>query len=253
MSLALNPVTTTSVLFPLYEYPETPTTWNPLYSAITSNPSVDFYVIVNPDSGPGDSEYPDSSYAPALQRLNTISPQQVTTLGYVDVKFGGETIEAVEAIVAKYKNWDTFSASSPISVDGIFFDDVPDTAAEVSYMTALSNSTKAMFGPDRGFVVFNPGTTVNPGYFNAADAVVIFEDTESEFSENVFSEQSGGTPRQKGVIINTFTGGASEQTSVVDAMVSHQPGFIYITDQRSYDTFSGLFSSFVSALAAALA
>ena len=42
-----------SVLLPLYVYPESGA-WDPVYSAVSSNPSVEFVVVVNPDSGPDD-------------------------------------------------------------------------------------------------------------------------------------------------------------------------------------------------------
>ena len=44
----------TSVLLPLYVYPS-PGVWNPVFDAITAHPNVLFYVVVNPDSGPGAS------------------------------------------------------------------------------------------------------------------------------------------------------------------------------------------------------
>jgi len=250
MSLSLSPVATTGVLFPLYIYP-TSTAWDPLYSAITNNPSVNFYVIINPDSGPGGDEFPNSDYITAIQKLKTYDT--VTPLGYVHTTHGAETTEAVEANITKYKNWDTYSTTSPISLSGIFFDEAPSSAADVEYMTSLSSFTKTTFGTSRDFVVFNPGTIVDPGYFNAADAIVIIENTEAEYSESVFSSQSGAQdPHQKVAILHDFTGGASEQTSVVQGMVSQQAGLIYITTQSSYNSFSGLWSSFVSALAAAI-
>lgn len=41
-----------SVMLPLYVYPESGA-WDPVYKAISTNSGVKFYVIVNPDSGPG--------------------------------------------------------------------------------------------------------------------------------------------------------------------------------------------------------
>lgn len=47
-------VSSTAVLLPLYVYPDDGA-WNSVYKAITANPSVPFYVVVNPDDGPGSS------------------------------------------------------------------------------------------------------------------------------------------------------------------------------------------------------
>lgn len=44
-------VSSTAVLLPLYVYPGDGA-WNSVYKAIAVNPSVPFYVVVNPDDGP---------------------------------------------------------------------------------------------------------------------------------------------------------------------------------------------------------
>jgi hypothetical protein len=45
----------TSILVPLYVWPEDDSTWEPVFNAISSYPDVQFQVIVNPNSGPGDT------------------------------------------------------------------------------------------------------------------------------------------------------------------------------------------------------
>lgn len=48
-------VSSTSILVPLYVWPEDDSTWAPVFNAISSYPDVQFQVIVNPNSGPGET------------------------------------------------------------------------------------------------------------------------------------------------------------------------------------------------------
>lgn len=48
-------VFSTGIIIPLYVWPTDESTWSPVYNAISSHPNIQFQVIVNPDSGPGDT------------------------------------------------------------------------------------------------------------------------------------------------------------------------------------------------------
>ncbi|PVH67326.1 hypothetical protein DL98DRAFT_600663, partial [Cadophora sp. DSE1049] len=69
-----------TILLPLYIYPETNATWAPLFNAIETRPQLKFIVIVNPSSGPGSLPYPSDQYTTAVQKLNAY--QNVQTVGY---------------------------------------------------------------------------------------------------------------------------------------------------------------------------
>lgn len=58
-------VSSTSILIPLYVWPEDITTWSPIYNTASENPDIEFHVIINPNSGPGDSS--------KMRTLETIS------------------------------------------------------------------------------------------------------------------------------------------------------------------------------------
>lgn len=49
----------TSVLLPLYVYPSNGG-WDPVYTAVSANPSGEFLIVVYTDSGPGAGTYPNS-------------------------------------------------------------------------------------------------------------------------------------------------------------------------------------------------
>lgn len=77
------------VLFPLYIYPtdcavsRDVCVWKPLYDALDAFPTLQFNVVVNPNSGPGDDTLPDSNYVAAVAALNAYP--NVQTIGYVQV------------------------------------------------------------------------------------------------------------------------------------------------------------------------
>ena len=48
-------VSSTGIIIPMYVWPTDDSTWGPVYDAISSHPNIEFQVIVNPDSGPGDT------------------------------------------------------------------------------------------------------------------------------------------------------------------------------------------------------
>lgn len=48
-------VSSTAIILPLYVWPIDDSTWSPVYDAISSHPDIEFQVIINPESGPGDT------------------------------------------------------------------------------------------------------------------------------------------------------------------------------------------------------
>ena len=125
-----------SILLPLYIYPETAATWKPVFDAIKANPTAKFDVIVNVENGPGNSVYPDSDYIDNVANLNAF--KNVRILGYVHTSYGKRAAAAINADVTKYANWKNY-AKKNITVRGIFFDETPEEAKYLSYMTELSS------------------------------------------------------------------------------------------------------------------
>src|SRR6266536_194297 len=63
------PLKPAHILLPLYIYPE-PSAWDPLYASLAAYPNTTFSIIVNPGSGPGASQYPDSNYISCITKLH---------------------------------------------------------------------------------------------------------------------------------------------------------------------------------------
>ncbi|KAL2832338.1 Spherulation-specific family 4 [Aspergillus pseudoustus] len=146
-----------SVIFPLYIYPETNSTWGPLYEAILTHPELEFLVIVNPQSGPGNGSLPDERYQQAIRQLDTYP--NVQKVGYVRTGYAERNISDVLSDIETYSGWESQSAS--LAMSGVFFDEAPHQyeAATVDYLNRINSAVKNATGltGDRT-IIHNPGT-----------------------------------------------------------------------------------------------
>ncbi|KAJ5467177.1 hypothetical protein N7475_004929 [Penicillium sp. IBT 31633x] len=168
-------VLSTGLLVPLYSWPGTDA-WNTIYDTIAAHPSVPFHLIINPSTGPGATEYPDSAFITAIETLNTYSNAKV--LGYTYTEHGTRARADVEKEIAAYANWSSYTAKN-IRLSGIFFDQAPNGGdpSKLAYFQHLSQTTKSS-GLD--IVVFNPGVKIVSdvaAWFKAADLIVECENT----------------------------------------------------------------------------
>ncbi|KAL3459624.1 Spherulation-specific family 4 [Aspergillus heterothallicus] len=146
-----------SVIFPLYIYPESNSTWGPLYEAILTHPELEFLVVVNPQSGPGDSASPDEAYQQAIRQLDTYP--NVQKVGYVRTGYAERNITEVLADISTYSGWQAQSAQ--LAMEGIFFDEAPHqyAADTVEYMNRINQAVKNATGlTGERTVIHNPGT-----------------------------------------------------------------------------------------------
>ncbi|KAJ5771737.1 hypothetical protein N7520_002266 [Penicillium odoratum] len=170
------------VLFPVYIYPETNTTWDPLYDAISTHPELDFVIIVNPSSGPGSST-PNTQYATAVRRLDTYS--NVQKVGYIPTHYANRNITAVLDDVASYANWT--ATSNELGMDGIFFDEIPYdwNSTKAEYLSQINEAVKNSTGiQSPHLIIHNPGTIPDSRYAdkdNTTDITVVFEQSYSYY------------------------------------------------------------------------
>lgn len=172
------PLPKSTVVVPLYIYPLTAETWAPLYAAIESNPDLDFLVIVNPNSGPGDSPLPDENYSREIPRLNRYS--NVYTVGYVRIDYCKKPHSEAYAEIERYAGWSKQYETTHLGVRGIFVDETPNHYApdRAEYLKALTKFIKNTPGilADR-FVVHNPGTPPDATIAQSADMFFICEES----------------------------------------------------------------------------
>jgi len=154
-----------AVIVPLYNYPLTEETWEPLHKAwvqhpllimcvfvadtsrcrIEYNPDLQFVVVINPNSGPGEPPAPDASYARELPKLNR--QKNVMTVGYVRLQYCKRSQKHVYDDVAVYAGWSKDQANG-VYVEGIFLDEAPNEWSDRvgQYLNELSDKIKDTSG-----------------------------------------------------------------------------------------------------------
>lgn len=236
LSFAL-PATSIFVLCPLYVYPgdSSASAWDPITAAIEAYPTVQWQVIVNPDSGPGTTSYPtDTTYTAAIAKLN--SYPNVLTLGYVDTKFTQRTMSAVIIDVDAYGSWASYSAAN-ISIGGIFFDDVNNTASDdvYTYMSEASAYARSKVNPGATQVVFNPGSIAPTPLFDDCDTIVEFENPYSSYLGAATIETIPSEYRDQSAIIAYDAPSGMDVAGVVQTMVSYRVEAVYFDTRCCYN------------------
>ena len=153
-------VGTAFVLIPLYIYPSSLNSWQPLFSAARNHPSVTFRAVINPDSGPGSGSCPGSDFVASMAALNAIS--NIQTLAYVhtaarfncgsgsDICVCSQPLSALQKNISTYQNWPVSncspdgSNSQDIHVDGIFFDESPSNTTCYNYMKTATSYARSL-------------------------------------------------------------------------------------------------------------
>ncbi|KAJ5993652.1 Spherulation-specific family 4 [Penicillium sp. IBT 35674x] len=243
----------TSILLPLYIWPTDNTTWGPVYEAAAGNPDIEFKVIVNPDSGPGDTTYPESAYITAIAQLN--SYDNVVVLGYIPTEYGTRSASDVESDISTYSGWSAYTAKN-IAVAGIFFDEAPrtDDTSLISYMTEVADNARSN---DLDFIVFNPGTKLEEGavngYFDAADLIVEFENSYDAWIDAVPADEfSSSEDYSKDAVLLYSAPTTANYESVIKEAKDMGLGAAYLTntdDYKSADTILKVTAALVQASA----
>lgn len=249
--------TPATVLLPLYSWPTLPP-WSFLTSSIESNPNLNFTVIVNPDSGPGNSQYPSLDYIAGLAQLHNYPNAKL--YGYVHTAWGHNSLVDVKLNITKYSGWKDYESvdihgmlscttsthkviTLNIKVDGIFFDEAPKIYSEESfnYMSALSNFSHSS---QLNKIVFNPGVVPDSRYFALADTIVVFESPYTKYSTTVLDSIPNMLLWQSALLILDFAGTTGDQDTIIEDLQSKGIQGLFISTKSSYDEVSTLWSDF---------
>jgi hypothetical protein len=105
-------------------------------NSIATHPDLQFLVVINPSSGPGNSSTPDEAYQTAIRQLNTYP--NVQKIGYVRTNYAQRNFSEVLADISTYSGWP--SQSADLAVTGIFFDESPHqyAAETVEYLERIN-------------------------------------------------------------------------------------------------------------------
>lgn len=90
--------------------------------SISQNSDVNFTIIINVDSGPGEAATPNSDYTSAIVKLN--EAPNVETVGYVRTNYTDRDINDVLRDIETYSGWS--QSNSSLAMSGIFFDETPN-------------------------------------------------------------------------------------------------------------------------------
>ncbi|PBP24440.1 cell surface spherulin 4-like protein [Diplocarpon rosae] len=162
---------TSSILLPLYIYP-LPKAWDRLFIVIEKYPTLEFTIIINPNSGPGDEALPDEDYRREITRLNRYP--NVTLVGYVRVDWCQRDLEKACDEIETYAGWSRHG-SGELALQGIFFDETPNlyTAERKLFMDAADCKVKSAAGIMGSRLFANPGP----------DLTTIFETTYQYYTD----------------------------------------------------------------------
>ncbi|KAL9124860.1 MAG: hypothetical protein Q9175_008166 [Cornicularia normoerica] len=238
------PITSLFILLPLYVYPDTSASaWKNATAAIAAYPKVQWQVIVNVDSGPGTTGYPtDQDYITGIAELN--SYPNVQTLGYVDTNFTHRAYSAVVSDINAYATWQSYTEAN-ISIAGIFFDDVNNTAvshastAVATYMHNASAYAYANVPSDVTPVVFNPGSLAPTALFSYCDTMVEFENALAEYANDTTIATIPSAYRDQSAILVYNTTATADVKSLVHTMALDGVEAVYFTSDCCYNALNG--------------
>lgn len=182
--------------------------------------------VMNPHNGPGSSR--DPAFARAVR---TAQSAGITVVGYVYTDYARRPLSAVEADVDAYYRW--------YRVDGIFFDQATTGCEDEPYYAALNQYVKGMGGDAR--TILNPGTQTNQCYVHAADILVTFEGSYSEYLRSYSAPAwvARYSPTHFWhVIYGTST--VSALARAVQLSQRRRAGFVYVTGARLPNPYGGL-------------
>ncbi|KAH6645410.1 Spherulation-specific family 4 [Truncatella angustata] len=235
------------LLVPLYIYP-TNSSWMPIYNAIELRPTLNFTVIVNPSSGPGENPLPSDDYYTAVQKLNSYA--NVKTVGYVRTGYATRNITEVIDDVLTYAGWSANSSS--LGMSGIFFDEAVHQydADAVTYMETIDQVAKNATGllGDRR-VIHNPGTIPDSRYNNSyVDITVVFEDNYTAWQNKSAEVEALSEHRHlNSIMINSVPWMSDSDLKMFVNDLAAKGEHIFITgNQKSfYESFASDWFNFV--------
>jgi hypothetical protein len=170
-------------------------------------------LIANPDNGPG------SSAEPAYERMITHARADGHLLiGYVYTSSGARPIVTVERDINR---WAQF-----YGIHGIFFDEVSQSVAQLSYYRTVTNYARSHGAT---VTVLNPGTVPARGYFSLGAIVVTFEDTYAAYRHPGFPAWLRHVPAGEQANIVYAVPNLADARATLAAMHGHGVGVGYVT------------------------
>ncbi|HXC51379.1 MAG TPA: spherulation-specific family 4 protein [Candidatus Limnocylindrales bacterium] len=199
-----------SIAVPAYFYPVYP---DPLWTQMQDAAPVVSVAIMNPGSGPGAS--PDSNYTAQVAATRAAG---VKVLGYVTSSYATRDPADVKAEIDEYYLW--------YGVDGIFIDEADNNCASAPYYSDLDVYTKTKGG--LGLTVINPGTVTPECFVTAADVILNFEGSYSQYQSYApLGWESGYEPGHFWHLV--YATAEVDMPSAVLLSQARGAGYVYVT------------------------
>jgi hypothetical protein len=237
-------LTSPTIAVPLYIYPS-PGSWEPVHTAISRNPGLNFHIILNLSNGPGNS-IPDANYVAEVARLRMMP--NATLFGYVHVSWGKQDHDRVNADTSTWSAWNRYSYAD-IHVDGIFLDEAPSSIAFLEHIRIIKRYAAIAFS--KSIILWsNPGVPVDSRFHAEAEIINTCED---KYDHQVLQKSLFSIPVRKqsetSILVHDYTG--SIQQLCLDVQALRYAGYrsALITTDSNYTNFSEMWLEFVSALA----
>ncbi|KAI0824688.1 Spherulation-specific family 4 [Trametes gibbosa] len=225
--------------------------WAPVIDTIAAHPSLPFWVVINPASGPGRH----GSQAPAeYQRcIPELRAPNVVVLGYVPTFDAAANKQSgVTQDVDTYAGWG--DAYRP---DGIFFDQVSGASGDLAVYEGFASHATPLFNGGDSFIALNPGDAPeDTAYYDIADLVLSAENFFDKFSPSDLDLGPSTPVSQQAVVLTD--GPSSPPTSLISQLIATDGlrAFYVTTDSQAgganpYDDLPTDLESFVAAVQAA--
>ncbi|KAF7326105.1 hypothetical protein MKEN_00461900 [Mycena kentingensis (nom. inval.)] len=220
------------ILLPLYAYPNDGCgAWSSVNSAISAHSSTQWYIIINPDSGPGST---DTTYQNCVAALSSSSNR--ITMGYIDTT---SRRGSVNTQIDTYAGWP--SAARPT---GIYLDVISPTAGMLSTYEGYASYARSK---GFSFIGLGAGQSVPDAYLSLGDLVTTYEASYTEFNP---ASLSGSASKQAIDLANAPSSGS--YAGVIDRLQSMGVQAVYISDLPiSSDAVPSTLSGFAGEVAAA--
>ncbi|GAB7365321.1 hypothetical protein MBLNU230_g6402t1 [Neophaeotheca triangularis] len=244
-----------SVIVPLYQYPKTSQTWQPLHEAITSNPHLQFVVVLNPNSGPGERPWwPNEDYVREIPKLN--EQPNVLTLGYVRTEYCKRDLQETCRDIQTYGTWSQDEETPGCYVQGIFFDETPNEASDhcagfLEVVTWEARNASGIQGPR--LVIHNPGTPPDPALSSSQpDVTAVFEESHGRYRSCNAEEKRAIEHHDRAhscIIVHSVP---NDRLPRMVHELRHRAQYLFLTDARYeyYERFGSSWQAFVQAMAA---
>jgi len=154
----------------------------------------------------------------------------VKVTGYVHTQYGKRDISLVLNEIESFYKW--------YSVDGIFLDEIANTAEEIPYYTTLRNAILKHVG--HSLTILNPGTQTCEEYMSVSDIICNFENDYVSYMLYQAPAWISKYPANRFWHIVHTTTNIPDLQKVLNLSKKRNAGYLYVTPEKMPNPYSKL-------------